>query len=290
MPSRSIRYLVLAAFAIALMLSAASAAKTRTTGWIVYWSERPWPSIWALRPDGSHGYRVLRNRQNAKRPRLSPDRAWVAFDGTPAGKPLLSDFDIQVVRLDGAELHTLSSSPDWDTDAQWSPDGNWLSFTRSERRPMDCTHSSIWVIRRDGSEPRPVVAGCGARWSPDGKRLVYTAPYGRDLFLVDVSGTAPRRLLRTRSGVQAAGWSPDGQTIPFTRAYDRIGRIADVVVMKVDGTGMRKLADGFAGCWSPNGSRILFTKSFLSALFVMRADGSHKHQISRALAAEPNWR
>jgi Tol biopolymer transport system component len=97
-------------------------------------------------------------------------------------------------------------------------------------------------------------------------------------------------MLTTRAGVQAAGWSPDGERILFTRAYDRIGRIADVLVMRADGTGIRKLADGFAGSWSPNGSRILYTRSFFSALFVMRADGSHKHQISRALAADPDWR
>lgn len=53
----------------------------RARGLIVYWSESPWPSIWAIAADGSRNRRILRNRQNAKRPRLSPDRRWVAFDG-----------------------------------------------------------------------------------------------------------------------------------------------------------------------------------------------------------------
>jgi TolB protein len=281
---------VLAALAVSVTLPMATAATARPSSWVVYWSESPWPSIWATRPDGSHDHRILRNRQNGKRPRLSPDRAWVAFDGAPAGKPVMSDFDIQVVRLDGSDLHTLTSTPDWDTDAQWSPNGDWFGFTRSPPSPIDCSDSAIWIMRRDGSDPRRVVAGCGARWSPDGARLVYTSPVGGDLFVVDVSGGAPRRLLATRAYEYPAGWSPDGKKILFTRSYDPIGRIADVLVMNADGTHVRKLADGFAGCWSPNGSRILYTQSFFSALFVMNADGSHKHRISRALAAEPDWR
>lgn len=283
--------LLLAALALALLLGSASAKTARPGSWVAYWSESPWPSIWALRPDGSGNHRLLRSRQNAKRPRLSRDRAWVAFDGAPPGEPVLSDFDIQVMRLDGSDLRTLTNSPEWDTDAQWSPDGDWLSFTRSPPSPVDCSRSWVWIMRRDGSEPRPVVPGCGARWSPDGATLVYASPRGRDLFIVDLGGTAPRRLFTTRASyVLAAGWSPNGRKILFTRAHDRIGRIADVVVVDAGGRGVRKLADGFAGAWSPNGSRILFTRSFFSALFVMRADGSRERKISRVVAADPDWR
>jgi len=283
--------LVLAAFVAIVALARTTTAETaRLTGWVVYWSPNPWPSIWAVRPDGSHDHRIFRSRKNAKRPRLSPDRAWIAFDGAPPGKPALSDFDIQVVRLNGTGLHTLTSSPDWDVDAQWSPDGKWLSFTRSPPSPTDCTDSSIWIMRRDGSDARRVVAGCGARWSPDGTRLVYAAPTGGDLFVVDVNGGARRPLLSTPASEQPAGWSADGRKILFTRSYDQTGRNGDVFVMSADGTGVRRLAHGFAGCWSPNGSKILYTQSFASALFVMNADGSHKRRIVRSLASEPDWR
>jgi hypothetical protein len=42
----------------------------------------------------------------------------LAFDGAPPGKAVMSDFDIQLVRLNGTGLLTLTSSGDWDTDAQ----------------------------------------------------------------------------------------------------------------------------------------------------------------------------
>jgi Tol biopolymer transport system component len=287
--TRILACLVLFVLGLAVTRSTATAETERRTGWIVYWSENPWPSIWALPPNGSRGRRIVKNRQSAKRPRVSPDRTWVAFDGAPPGKPVMSDFDVQVVRLNGTGLHTLTNSSDWDLDAQWSPDGNWLSFTRNPPSPIDCSNSSVWIMRRDGSDLRRIVAGCGARWSPDGHRLVYTSTRGTGLFVVNIDGGAPRRLLAGRLPQAAAGWSRSGRVL-FTRSHDHIGRIADVMVMNADGTGVRKLADGFAGSWSPRGTRILYTKTFFSALFVMNADGSHKHRVSRALAAEPDWR
>jgi Tol biopolymer transport system component len=214
---------------------------------------------------------------------------WVAFDGSPPGKAVLSDFDIQLVRPDGTGLHTLTTSSDWDVDPQWSPDGAWLSFTRNPPSPLDCSESSIWIVRADGSDQHRIVAGCEARWSPEGRRLVYTSRRGRDLFLVDIGTGSTQHLFSSRFGLAAAGWSRQGKIL-FTRSRDQNGRSGEVMAMRAVGTHVRKLADGYAGCWSPRGTRILYTKSFFSALFVMNADGSHKRRISRALAAEPDWR
>jgi Tol biopolymer transport system component len=282
--------LVLLAAALVVTQTSATAETTRRNGWIVYWAEGPWPSIWALPPSSSRGHRILRNKQNAKRPRLAPGRAWVAFDGAAPGKRAMSDFDIQIVHLDGTGLRTLTNSLNWDVDAQWSPDGKLLAFTRSAPSPTDCSDGSIWVMRSDGSDAHRVVANaCGERWSPDGKRFVYEAGDG-DLYVVNVDGTDRHRLLKSRLPETPAGWSARGKIL-FTRNHDDIGRIADVLVMNADGTGVRRLGDGFAGGWSPSGRQILYTRSFFSALFVMNADGSHKHRISRrVIAGEPDWR
>ena len=50
------------------------------TSVISYWSDDPLPSIWTVRPNGTGRARILHTRQNAKRPRISPDGRWVAFD------------------------------------------------------------------------------------------------------------------------------------------------------------------------------------------------------------------
>jgi TolB protein len=261
----------------------------KTQGQIVFWSDTPWPSIWAIRPDGSKLHRILRNRQNAKRPVLSPDRKWVAFDGAAPGKAPLSDFDIQIVHVDGTSRTTPTDSSEWDLNAEWSPDGTVLAFTRMP--PGAVWRSAwIWTVRADGSAPTRLLKGQEARWSPDGKRLVFDAPTGvsdGDLFTAYADGSDLRRLTATRAYESAAGWSPDGSQILFTRSPG--SGIGTVYAMSANGGKPRRLASGFAGSWSPDGTKIVYI-SPSSQLFVMNANGSKKRRIARVKALDPSWR
>src|SRR5207248_2189697 len=149
--------------------------------------------------------------------------------------------------------------------------------------------SWIWTVRRDGKLVRRIIRGQFARWSPDGKRLVLDAPTKEsegDLFVVKADGTGRRQLTRTRALEQPAGWSPDGQSILFTRYTTR--GTTEIGVIRVDGTGLRLLAtvrgdESGAADWSPNGSKILYTNQpgRYAQCFVMNADGSHRHNVSR---------
>jgi Tol biopolymer transport system component len=289
-----VRRIVLVSAACAASAAVLAAGSHETVGpgggrhLIVYWSTNPWPSIWSIRTSGKHRRRILRNHQNAKRPRLSPDRQWVAFDGAPPGKPPLRDFDIQLVRPDGTGRKTLTDSSEWDDiDAEWSPDGQLIAFERRPRPAVDDRDSVIWTIRRDGTDARPLVRGFSARWSPDGSRIVYETPE-QDLALLDLATGKTEVLLRTPELEQPADWSPEGTRILFIRYGERSSRI---FVMNADGTGIRKLATGTAASWSPKGVRILYTRRFpASDLYVMDADGTHKHRLALASAADPDWR
>jgi Tol biopolymer transport system component len=181
--------------------TAAPSSETRVGSLILFWSDTPWPSLWSIRPDGSHRRRVFRTRQNCKRPVLSPDRKWIAFDGTPPGQRPLSQFDIQVVRRNGTGRRTLVPSPDRETDPQWSPDGTRLSYVRlAKADEQDFRKSWIWTVRPDGTGAKRLVLGNNARWSPDGKRLVVSAPTAHsdgDLFVINADGSGLRRLLST---------------------------------------------------------------------------------------------
>src|ERR1044072_7319660 len=67
---------------------------------------------------------------------------------------------------------------DWERvrDAQISPDGSRIVYTRAHVNKIeDKWESETWILKSDGSEHRFFVKGSGARWSPDGKRLVYLA-------------------------------------------------------------------------------------------------------------------
>jgi len=204
---------------------------------------------------------------------------------------VLSDFDIQIVRLDVTDRKTLTNSDQWDIDAQWSPDGERLSFTRGGRGDLGWPNTEIWTVRRDGTDLHRIGPGSEARWSPDGTKFVFDAPTNRsqaDLFVMDADGTNRRQLLATTTIEAAAGWSPDGKTILFTRFNDNSGRDVDVFVMNADGTKRRRLARGVAGSWSPNGTRIVYTDSF--QLRIMNADGSHKRKLPSAGVRDPAWR
>lgn len=283
---------VLLGLAVAALVAVASAGASSVAsdrGWVLFWSDRgrPGPSIWAMRPDGSSVRLLLRTPQNAKRPTLSPDGTLIAFDGASPGKAPMSDFDVQVMRRDGTRRRTVAGSQSAELDAQWSPDGTLLSFSR-QAAAASWRRSWIWVVRRDGTGARPLARGQFARWAPDGTRVVLDAPTAGsdgDLFVVAAGGSRLRRLTHTPELEQPAGWSRDGRIL-FTRyAADGSGR-ATIYAVASDGSGLRRLTIGRhadeAAAWSPDGTRALFTsdRTGRRQVFVMDADGSRQRNLS----------
>src|SRR2546427_4177653 len=74
-------------------------------------------------------------------------------------------------------------------------------------------------MNADGSHQRFLVKGSGARWSPDGTRIVYLAdgePKGTQVFVrwMDAEG-AVTQVTRVEETPADARWSPDGKAISF---------------------------------------------------------------------------
>ena len=112
---------------------------------------------------------------------------------------------------------------DWErvSDAQISPDGARIVYTRQAVNKLeDKWESSLWILNADGSQHRFLVKGQNARWSPDGKRLMYLAegePKGTQLFVrwVDADGPATQ-ITHVGEAPRNAKWSPDGKSIAFS--------------------------------------------------------------------------
>jgi dipeptidyl aminopeptidase/acylaminoacyl peptidase len=112
---------------------------------------------------------------------------------------------------------------DWERvrDAQISPDASRIVYTREHVNKLeDKWDAETWVLNGDGSQHRFLVKGSGARWSPDGKRLLYVAegePKGSQIFVrwVDVDGPATQ-ITHVAETPRNIAWSPDGKSIAFS--------------------------------------------------------------------------
>src|SRR5215210_481233 len=107
------------------------------------------------------------------------------------------------------------------SDPQLSPDGAQIIYTRGWVDKMnDRRESALWIMNADGGRNRFLAKGSGARWSPNGDRIAYTAPgepRGSQLFVrwMDAEG-ATSQITRVEQSPTAHAWSPDGANLSFT--------------------------------------------------------------------------
>ncbi len=113
------------------------------------------------------------------------------------------------------------------SNPQISPDGARIVYTRGWiDKVNDSRRSSLRIMDVDGSRDRHLVDGSGAAWSPDGTRILYTAPgdpQGSQLHVrwMDAEGLSTQ-ITRLENGPSNPRWSPDGNWIAFTsRVSDR---------------------------------------------------------------------
>jgi TolB protein len=114
----------------------------------------------------------------------SPDGRFLAYLGLPDGPPIPTSTtdnlsipsaqrDLFVIGADGAGDRNLTDSPSFETQPEWSPDGESLAFETS----ADGEAHRLSTIRMNG--PTPVgLPALGPEspwfvWSPDGRRLLW---------------------------------------------------------------------------------------------------------------------
>lgn len=122
----------------------------------------------------------------------------------------------------GPDRLTIADYMAWEdvSNPQLSPDGKQILYTKGWVDQMnDRRKSALWIMDADGSRQRFLVEGSGAKWSPDGTRIVYVAdgePGGSQLFVrwMDAEGATSQitRVVESPSGVE---WSPDGKSLSF---------------------------------------------------------------------------
>jgi len=171
-----------------------------------------------------------------------------------------------------------------------SPDGRHIAFI-SNRGGAD----DLFVISADGTEEKQLTntpeAETGLQWSADGKQIVFSILLNdaSRLYAIDSDGKNQREIgnLPGRTPMLA----PDGKRVVFMAGTWTATRLT---VSALDGSHAQQITDGSSIAWnthwSPDGKRIAFTgrndPNGELAVFVMNADGSERHQLTRIAPEE----
>jgi len=201
---------------------------------------------------------------------------------------------IFTIRSDGSGLRELARlRTPYDSALVASPDGRWLAYSGGSG-PFN---KDIFVVSSSGGRPRRITHTTGRfeddhgpAWSPDGKFLAFDRQVDdyNSIFVAPVDGSRVKRL--TPDYWWHPLWSPDGRI-----AYIGGRRLYGLYLMNRDGSHKHLLAKanifitGYEGeqpvAWSPDGRLIAYLTQ--DALWVMRADGSHRRKLYSGLGFLP---
>ncbi len=210
-------------------------------------------------------------------PDLSPDGKLLAYASDRGGE---GNLDIWVRQVAHGEPVRLTHDEANESEPAFSPDGTQIAF-RSEREG-----GGIYVMPAlGGGEPRLVVReGRRPRFSPGGNWIAYwtgpdydsSFPGSFKMFVVPVTGGAPRQLQAEFDLARFPTWSPDGKILLFYGSPRSPGSGAekyDWWVTPPDG-GAAIRTDAFAalrsqglsgfsdpGVWDAEGSQVVFSAS-----------------------------
>ncbi len=253
-------------------------------------------------------------------------RIRIAFDSDvtdpdPNADPFIDD--IFTMKPDGSDLRKLTNSVGYAGGAAaYSPDGKLIVF-EADRGDYPAKAGIYVMDARDGSHVRRITSlpaginwDAAPRFSPDGRKLVftrfrdgYTTPDGgvvgqtSALFVVRLDGTDLHRITPWDLGAGDADWSPDGTRIVF-----ELDSGGDAFIVGSDGNGLRNLTrrpavpgvfDGFSDpVFSPDGTLILLLHglhyddgTFTGGLATIHPDGTHLQYVADGLGMEhqPDW-
>ena len=220
--------------------------------------------LWVISANGGDPRRIFAG--DAVQPSWSPSGHRIAFWAIHQGVGVRN---VWTIAADGSDLQPVTETQNVDWNPIWSPDGDYLDFV-SNRGGV----ANPWRVAIDESsgrvrgEPRPITLPTA--WSgqlsvsADGRRLVYrtsemTAEV-RQLPFDPIAGrlTGPaERLFETAIPAVGLDVAGEGWLVFRTAAMQE-----DVYLVRIDGTGLRKLTDDDAKdrnpVSSPDGSELAF--------------------------------
>jgi len=282
------------------------------TGQIVFTDEKSAPGhaqIYIQNADGTNARPLIVSTFDDRTPAISPDGKRVLFTRyVPDGAPL-DDGGVFVVNVDGTGLRQLDTNGE---DPSWSPDGLQFVETRDlfDKGATSPYSVALWIENLDGTGRKQITRkgmrcdnACPdgyqdnrARWSPDGKTLVftrdyYTTPEEHQIMWIYPHSAILHELPVTPRSIDADDpqWSRDGSLILFQSPPDPSTADQNLYTITLGGTGLTQLTShlsragngvegAFHASWSPDGHWIVFSHypgpSGFASLYVIKADGT----------------
>jgi dipeptidyl aminopeptidase/acylaminoacyl peptidase len=202
------------------------------------------------------------NVRDVRDPQRSPDGKWVAYTVATAIKDTdKNNNDVWMVSWDGAQQIQITSTPEGESSAKWSPDGKYLSFVSSR---MGAKGGQLWLLNRAGGEATKLTDVKGGiadyAWSPDSKRLVLVVqdpdPSDKDKDK-DVEDT--REPKKTPPPIVIDRYQFKADVDGFLRGERSHLQLFDIAARKAE-----PLTSGAfneeSPSWSPDGSQIAFVR------------------------------
>ncbi|MFO7733397.1 MAG: S9 family peptidase [Candidatus Aminicenantes bacterium] len=265
--------------------------------------------IWLADAATGKAFQLTRGKKSSSGPSWSPDGRWIAFTSSRAD----DKSQLFVISPDGGEAVQLTKAETGVGGYAWSPDGQTIAFTASDPVSKESKdrkerygdyevvrreyrHSHLWTV--DVAEalgsPQPgrwrtsgndFTVG-GFDWSPDGKRIAFSAAANPDLihggtsdvFVLNLEDEEVRRIVSQPGPDSSPLWSPDGRSILFSSAMGRTSYFAlnsRLALVPAAGGPVRSLTDAFdenpyAVAWNADG--IWFSASQKTAGHLFRLD------------------
>ena len=200
---------------------------------------------------------------------------------------------------EGLEQTRLSASVALDAVPRLSRDGTRLVFT-SERQDNSPSQIYKWNLSTPFQTAQRITSFAtfetGAAFNPRDHSIAFTFDSvddgGKYLGLINEDGTGFKKLARI-SYYDKPCFSADGSKLLFTSGLPaelkRPGR--GLWTINTDGTQRTFLHTGSSGCFSPDGSRIVFVvsgRSSSGSIYIMNSDGSDAKLLSRLGAQDDN--
>ena len=196
----------------------------------------------------------------------------------------------------------ITSSDRREMMGDWSPDGQWLVFSREGGEDVQ----GLWLRNPDGVNLLRLTDGVDSDpvWSPDGDAIAFVRDdFGNyDIYLLtpeedeDWRGeVVEERWLRSDQEEHSPVWAPDGDTLAFVTTRDGNAEIYTANAND-DGAPQRLTINDSADTepvWSPDGDMIAFVSDLFgeTEIMVMDSDGTNQRRLTHNDVRDhsPDW-